>query len=100
MLVSGSQCSNSRVLSVRFLVPESKGQKSQVAKSQFLGPGVPSPRIPNPESQGPGGGGENVHANSPNMKDFDMPGTAQCSQWRRNSNNQHKLTMYSDVFPS
>ena len=46
------------------------------------------------------GGGGNVHANSPNTKNFDMPGTAQCSQWRRNSNNQHKLTVYSDGFPS
>ena len=36
----------------------------------------------------------------PRIKNFDMSRTAQCSHLRKNSNNQRKLTMSSDRFPS
>ena len=46
------------------------------------------------------GRGGNVHVHPPRMKNFDMSRTAQCSHLRKNSNNQRKLTMSSDRFPS
>ena len=44
--------------------------------------------------------GKNVHVHPPRMKNFYMSRKAQCSCFRKNSNNQHKLTMSSNRFPS
>ena len=46
------------------------------------------------------GVGDECTCNPPLMKNFDMTRTAQCSHLRKTSNNQHKLTMYSDRFPT
>ena len=46
------------------------------------------------------GVGKECSCNPPLMKNFDMPRKAQCFHLRKISNNQHKLTMYSDRFPS
>ena len=41
-----------------------------------------------------------VHVNLRTMKNFDMSRIAQCSHLRKNSNNQRKLTIPGNRFPS
>ena len=44
--------------------------------------------------------GENVHVYPPRMKIFICPERLSVPTWEKNSNNQRKLTMSSDRFPS
>ena len=40
---------------------------------------------------------ENVHVHLPRMNNFDMSRTAQCSHFRKNSNNQRKLNVLRQI---